>query len=143
MASSARRLWPTPFTAWLLRHRRQVGLSFAFAHFTHGLAVLALATLLGDAFRTSALTVVFGGGAYVLIALMTLTSTDAAQRRLGRARWRALHTAGMHWIWAVFLVTWMLKLGNGPVYVLGTLLVWLALGVRVAAWRRSPAAAAA
>ena len=34
-ASSLRRLWPLPATAWLLRNRRHVGVSFAASHFIH------------------------------------------------------------------------------------------------------------
>ena len=39
-ASSLRSLWPTPATGWLLRQRRYLGLSFAFSHALHALAIL-------------------------------------------------------------------------------------------------------
>jgi len=39
VASSLRRLWPTPASAWLLRNRRWLGLSFATAQATHLVAI--------------------------------------------------------------------------------------------------------
>ena len=79
-ASSLRSLWRTPATGWLLRQRRYLGLSFAFSHALHALAILGLALVLGDAFEINLVTVIFGGGAYVMIALMAATSSDRAVR---------------------------------------------------------------
>src|SRR5690349_17199615 len=49
-ASALRRLWPTPLTKWLLRRRRQVGLSFAVSHFLHLLFIFMLARLYSESF---------------------------------------------------------------------------------------------
>ena len=42
-ASSANRLWCTPFTAWLVRERRYLGLSVAASHLWHLVAIVAFA----------------------------------------------------------------------------------------------------
>ena len=87
-ASALRRLWPTSFTRWLRRRRRQVGLSFAVSHGTHLLAIVALAMRFPESFwaSTSLVTIVFGGIAYVFILLMAITSNDASVRLLGGRR---------------------------------------------------------
>jgi len=101
-ASGLRRVWGSPASAWLLRNRRYVGLSFAVSHGLHLAAILAAAaTVPGFAADVSPVTAIVGGSAYVLIALMALTSNDTAVRRLGRRRWRALHLTGL---WLVFLI---------------------------------------
>src|ERR1043165_3907195 len=41
-ASALRRRWPNAFTTWLLRNRRQLGVSFASSHAIHLLTILAL-----------------------------------------------------------------------------------------------------
>ena len=101
-ASSLRSLWRTPATGWLLRQRRYLGLSFAFSHGLHLLAILGLSLVLGDAFEIDAVTLIFGGGAYVMIALMAATSSDRVFAWLGRRRWHLLHKVGVYWIWIIF-----------------------------------------
>jgi DMSO/TMAO reductase YedYZ heme-binding membrane subunit len=102
-ASSARRLWQTPATAWWLRNRRQLGVSFAVSHALHLAAIVALAAGWPDSFRggVDAVTLVGGGFGYAMLAAMAATSSDAAVRALGARRWRLLHRVG---IWTLFLI---------------------------------------
>jgi sulfoxide reductase heme-binding subunit YedZ len=143
-ASSLRRLWPTPTTGWLLRERRYLGLSFAVSHALHALAIYALARVLGDAFEINLVTILGGGGAYVMIALMAATSSDRAVARLGRRRWRMLHLVGGYWIWIIFASSYtaraVMALARGSeslAYVPVAVFVWAVLGVRVAAALRA------
>ena len=94
-ASSLRRLWRGDATAWLLRNRRQLGVSFALSHFVH-LAAILEASLRFPGFRAEVqwLTIVFGGLAYVFIAAMAATSFDRSAAWLGPRRWRQLHLLG-------------------------------------------------
>jgi hypothetical protein len=153
-ASSLRRLWPTPVTGWLLRERRYLGLSFAISHGLHALAIYALSLVLGDAFEINLVTILGGGGAYVMIALMAATSSDRAVARLGRRRWRLLHLVGGYWIWIIFANSYtaraVMALARGSeslAYVPVAVFVWAVLGVRIAvalrARRRAPATATA
>jgi DMSO/TMAO reductase YedYZ heme-binding membrane subunit len=144
-ASALRRLWRTPATAWLLRERRYLGLSFAFSHLLHALAIYALSLVLGDAFETNLVTIVFGGGAYVMIALMAATSSDRAVAKLGRRRWRLLHLVGGYWVWIIFANSYtaraVMAIARGSeslAYVPVALFVWAIVGLRFAAWRREP-----
>jgi hypothetical protein len=145
-ASSLRRLLRVPFTAWLLRNRRHLGLSFAVAHGFHALAVLALAIVLGDAFAYDPISLAFGLVTYGFVAALAATSSDRAVAWLGPARWRRLHRAGVHTIWFVFAVTEVPAALHSPLhFALAALLVAVA-GLRAAAAlgrRRAPSAAPA
>ena len=69
--------------------------------------------------------------AYLWIAAMALTSTDAALARLGAARWRRLHGWGMHYLWAIFTVGYLGRVLRQDVpmehAVLFTLMLWVML----------------
>ena len=143
-ASSLRSLWRTPATGWLLRQRRYLGLSFAFSHALHLLAIIGLSLVLGDAFEIDAVTLVFGGGAYVMIALMAATSSDRAYAWLGRRRWHLLHKVGVYWIWIIFANSYtaraVMAIARGTEslsYVPVALFIWALLGLRIAAWARA------
>jgi hypothetical protein len=145
-ASSLRRLWRVPATAWLLRNRRHLGLSFAVAHAFHALAVLGLAVLLGDAFAYDPLSLALGLVTYGFVAALAATSSDRAVAWLGPPRWRRLHRAGVHAIWLVFAATEIPAALHSPLhFALATLLV-AAAGLRATSFlaaRRAPSAAPA
>jgi DMSO/TMAO reductase YedYZ heme-binding membrane subunit len=150
VASSLRALWRTPATAWLLRNRRYLGLSFAVSHALHLLAIISLSTLLGDAFEVDAVTLIFGGGAYLMIALMAATSSDRAYAWLGRRRWHLLHKIGVYWIWIIFANSYTARgvvavaRGTEPLgYLPVALFIWAILGVRILAWTRARSARSA
>ncbi len=137
-ASSLRRRWPNAVTAWLLRNRRQLGVSFASSHAIHLLAILALCgwTWSGLVERTPTVTLVGGGIAYVFIALMTATSFDATAAWLGPRRWRRLHTVGAYYNWAIFALNFFVLAFMSPVYWPFAALLAGAMAVRLAAGRR-------
>jgi sulfoxide reductase heme-binding subunit YedZ len=134
-AAPLRRLHPAPATRWLLRNRRYLGVSFAWAHGLHGLAIALLALLLGDSFAVDSATRLGGGLAYVLIAAMAFTSFDRAARWLGPHRWALLHRAGLHWLWFIFALNWTGSLGESPGYLPFALVTWGLLALRLAALR--------
>ncbi len=99
-ASALARL--TPSARVLVANRRYLGLAFALVHGVHGLLVVAWAQT--PEAELDPATLIGGGLAYGLAALMALTSNDASQRLLG-AWWKRLHTVGAYWIWFVFALT--------------------------------------
>lgn len=103
-ASALRRRWPSPATSWLLRNRRQLGVSYAVSHFLHLLLIVALGgwTVHGFVGVRPPIVIVGGGLAYVLLALMTLTSFDRTAAWLGPRRWRQLHLTGGYYNWFIF-----------------------------------------
>lgn len=140
VASSARRLWPSDATRWLLRNRRYLGISFGIAMALHLDAILLLGLLLGDAFETEITTLLFGGLAYVFIAAMTLTSFDRTAAWLGPRRWNTLHTVGIHYVGIVFLVQWLGKTTESILYLPFLLAMLGAFALRFAARRARSAA---
>lgn len=117
-ASALRRQWRTAATAWLLRNRRQLGVSFAVSHFIHLLLVFALMgwswAVLRARLPTEAL--VIGGLAYTFIALMTLTSFDVAIAWLGTRAWRWLHTLGSYYLWTIFALNYFTRAARSAFY---------------------------
>jgi methionine sulfoxide reductase heme-binding subunit len=134
-AAPVRRLHPAPITRWLLRNRRYLGVSFAWAHGLHGLAIALLALRLGDSLEVDPATRLGGGLAYLLIAAMTITSFDRTARWLGPRRWGRLHRAGLHWLWFIFALNWTASVGVSPAYLPFALITWGLLALRLAAVR--------
>lgn len=134
-ASSLVRLWPNDGTKTLLRHRRQWGLGFALAHTVH-LAALITYSILAEQVPTMA-TLVGGGGAYVLMYAMVLTSNDTAMRAMG-IWWKRLHRTGIHTLWFVFTFSYFGRIFDPDLHVQGLILFPIcvaALGLRL--WARA------
>lgn len=132
-ASSLRLFWRAPASAWLLRNRRYMGLSFALFHFLH-LAALGALTLSFPAFRDAlgAVTLLGGGTVYGFVAAQALTSNDRSVQLLGRRRWTLLHTVGSYAIWGVFTGTYLPLALADPVYVPYLAVLVAAMGLRIA-----------
>lgn len=136
-ASSLRRLAPRRATAWLLRSRRAIGLGFAISHAIHLAAIVTLAARWPGTFAANADAVTrYGGGfGFVVVAALAATSSDAAQRRLGLRRWRALHRFGVWYLFAVFALGYGRALAHSAGYAPAVLALAAALALRVAAGR--------
>ncbi len=91
----------------IARDRRWWGLAFAAAHFIHLAALIRFFIVSGE--DPKLLTVVGGGFGYVVLAAMAATSSDRAQRALGRW-WGRLHTFGLHYLWFVFAFSYFGRL---------------------------------
>ena len=117
-ASSVESLWPSSLSRWSLRNRRWIGLSFASSHFIHLGLIISMTVFFPDPFvrDQSMAQWVFGGLAYGFVLLMALTSTDQAQRWMGMKTWKRLHFVGSHWIWTLFLLTYLKHVKQGPMW---------------------------
>ena len=124
-------------TRWLLANRRYIGLSFAVSHVAHGLLIVELARRFPDVFwpHVDWTALVFGGFGYVVIAALTLTSNDYAVVRLGTHVWRRLHTAGIYYLWFIFVVTYGGPATSSSFHALMTLVFLGAWGLRLASRR--------
>ncbi|HQV04839.1 MULTISPECIES: hypothetical protein [unclassified Novosphingobium] len=135
-ASSLGRLWPNDLTRAIWRNRRWWGLGFAASHSIHLYALIRALQASGEE-RTLA-SLIPGGLAYLAIFLMALTSNDAAMRVLGK-NWKRLHSAGIHYIWLIFMLAYAGRFaepGKLPEASYGVLLCLVALALRIAAWRK-------
>ena len=111
-------LLPTPLKAWFgwtwaMRSRRMLGLFSFFYACLHFVTYLALdqtfdfAEILLDVVKRKFITV--GFAAFLLLVPLAVTSTDRWVKRLGFARWKALHRLAyvaavlgvVHFVWRV------------------------------------------
>ena len=117
---------------WVLRNRRQVGLSMALAHTVHFGYVVAYLQVSGE--PLAVVTALFGGAAFVLMWLMAATSNNWSVAQLGHY-WKRLHTVGLHYLWLIFMQTFLSRALTGdPLYVGLIIAGLLALGLRSFAW---------
>lgn len=136
------RLAPGPALRHALSRRRSLGLAFGVHHMVHLLPLLAYLQAAGkelDPGRTAG-----GVAGYALLAAMMATSSDAAVRAMGPARWRLLHRIGAWYLWVGFALTYVPRLqgkvldagGSPPIFVACMALV-VGLGLlRIVAFAR-------
>ncbi|NNM77386.1 hypothetical protein HJG53_10765 [Sphingomonas sp. ID1715] len=122
-----------PVARTLMTNRRGLGLSFAAAHLVHLGALTRWFIVSGE--EPALISIVGGGLGYALIVAMALTSTDAAQRRLGRW-WKRLHLIGTWYVWLIFFQSYLGRLLEGTERMAqgayGVTLLLLALALRLA-----------
>ena len=104
VARPLRQLLTTNMTTWLLRERRSFGLAFATVHLIHAALIVYLADT-SASFAFEFPKHLLGGGVYLLIVLMVITSFDGPARKLGTVNWRRLHTLGLYAIGIAFVLT--------------------------------------
>jgi DMSO/TMAO reductase YedYZ heme-binding membrane subunit len=83
--------------------------------------------------EADAVTWIFGGLAYVFIALMTATSFNSTARLISPRAWLILHTVGAYYIWIIFANSYLSRAVVIPGYIPVAIVVVFILGLRVAA----------
>jgi len=134
VASSLRKLWSTPLSAWLLKNRRYLGISMAVSHTYHAIALFGLWFVTAGAAPQLGLLGTFG---YVLLIAMTVTSFKRPADWLGNRSWKILHTTGMHFFWLGLLFEYSSNLPKSMlIYSPFVILLVLAMMLRLAASRK-------
>jgi len=106
-SSSLHRISPGDWSTSLLKSRRRLGLTLAYSHTIHLICIVAYFWLAGA--KPALSTVVVGGGAYLAMYAMALTSNDRSVERLGAKNWKRLHRFGIYYLWLVFFVTYLTR----------------------------------
>lgn len=142
-ASSLQLLFPGPFSRWLLRNRKIMGLCFAAAMAWQLFFILWLVTFYSEYYVGEVYVLrdaIEGVIGYLFLAAMTLTSFRFARKRLKPKSWRLLHKSGIYFIWAyAFSVYWWAIFyypnpgGIDYTYYWAGFAAW---GLRAAAWRK-------
>ncbi|MFM5907757.1 MAG: hypothetical protein ACKOPO_09270 [Novosphingobium sp.] len=130
-ASSLTRLVPNRLSRRIYKVRRWWGLSFALVHTFHLVAFVAYFKALGEPVPLA------GAPVYLVIYTMVLTSTNAAQKRMGQ-NWKRLHKAGAYIIWATFTLVYVAKAVTGqslPVSLPFAIMCIAAAALRWVAWQ--------
>lgn len=132
-ASSFQALYRKPWSAWMLRNRRYIGLSFASSHGFHLLFIITLLIEYPEPFLShlAPATLIGGGVAYLFILAMSITSFKGPRRALGPKLWNLLHTSGSYYIWALFMFSYAPRLAGDTNYLPHVLLLLGALAIRL------------
>lgn len=134
-AAAMATLLPSDFSRWQRRNRRFLGLSFAFSHLVHAIAIVAYVRLAPDLFwqdRTPASNIP-GFIGYVFIALMAFTSFDTTARLVGPRLWKLIHGIGIWVIWFDFVAASAKRIPQSIGYAVPVLIALAALGARAVA----------
>ncbi|AFY96556.1 Ferric reductase like transmembrane component [Chamaesiphon minutus] len=134
IAAPLRRLWQSPLSLWMVQNRRFLGLSMAVSHTYHAIAFSTLQLAIRQqAFSANPLAIL----GYAFLLAMTITSFSATAKVIGRRAWRVLHTAGMYYFWLIFAVEFGRRARLEWGYLFLTLLVSIAMLVRIFGTRRT------
>jgi hypothetical protein len=133
VGSALHRIWSTPLTAWLLKNRRYLGLSFAVSHTFHAIAILGLWFVTsGSALKFDPL----GTLGYIFLIAMTVTSFKRPAAWIGQPAWKILHTTGMHYFWLGFTLEFSLRISQSMfIYLPLSVLLVVAMMLRLVAPR--------
>ncbi len=140
-ASALPVLIPSPFSRWLLRNRRYLGLVFAVAMAWQGAFIFIMSTVYSGYYYDEVYYLrdeLEGSSGYLFLAAMVITSFRFGRRHLSQSQWKVLHRSGVYFLWAYpFSVYWwnlyFYKTGAFIDYVF----YWagfLAFAVRIGAW---------
>ena len=134
-AAALARLWPQPWTLWLRRNRRALGVSLAASHGLHAAAIAGFAAMdqAGFAAATNVASYVFGGIGYAFIIAMTATSFDRTAQAIGPRAWRTLHLTGGYYLWFQFMVSFGKRIPDMPLYALFLIPLFAVFALRMIA----------
>ena len=124
------------WTAKLLRNRRQLGVALAAAMTVH-LGLLAYRFGSQPELTYPILNLIIGGGAYLVMYLMLITSFNGPTRALGPRRWKLLHRIGMLYMALIFCVPRSIEHAMTWDYWKFGIPFVIALIVRITAWQLS------
>ena len=105
-------------TAWTLKNRRYLGVSFAISHFIHLGFIVWLAMVYPEPFfsNTGLSFWIVGGTAYLFITAMAITSFEIPRKWLGEKKWSLLHTTGGYLVLFVFFQAYVPKAFMGDLF---------------------------
>ena len=140
-ASSARILFPGPFSNWWLRNRKYIGLCFAVAMAWQGLFIFIMSTVFRDYYIADVYYFrdeLEGSIGYIFLTAMVLTSFQFARKRLDLKQWKLIQKGGIYFLWAYpFSVYWWNLYYYENPEAIDYIFYWggfIAFVMRIAAW---------
>lgn len=133
-----RQLVESPVTRTMLRNRRYFGIVLAGSHTVHLFVIIWVFAFVQKSAPPIAV-LALGGSAYVLLYSMLITSFDRPAQAIGPVAWRRLHKTGLYWnggIFAVSLVPKLFTQPGKPLYLVSTVIIVAAVGIRLLAFFR-------
>jgi len=108
--SSIQALFPGPFSNWLLRNRKYVGLCFAVAMAWQGLFISMMSLFFRDYYFGEIYLLrdeLEGTVGYIFLTAMVATSFPFGRKHLSQKQWNLIHKSSLYFLWAyAFSVYW-------------------------------------
>ncbi len=143
-ASSLKILLPGPFSLWLLRNRKNIGLCFAAGMAWQLFFILWMVGGYFNYYNEDVYLledVLIQVPAYMFLGAMTLTSFRRWRNRISPRHWKLLHKSGIYFIWATVWTTYWYELYYyDDIQFIDYIYYWaglLAYGLRVVAWSKT------
>ena len=139
--SSVQILFPGPFSRWLMRNRKYIGLCFAVAMAWQALFIFIMSYFFHEYYYSDVYYFrdeIEGSIGYIFLPAMVLTSFNFGRKLLTAKQWKLLHTSGIYFLWAYpFSVYWWnLFYYDNPVLI-DYVFYWVgfvAFALRIVAW---------
>jgi len=106
ISSPLRKLWNSRVSRWLMRYRRELGISFGMTFLTSHIGLIGLLFALNSNRiwdRIKITDIVGGGLGLVLILVMLLTSFKQFSANLAPKTWQKIHLFGLIYVWGIFI----------------------------------------
>ena len=107
--SSLQILFPGPFSMWLLRNRKYIGMCFAVAMAWQGSFIFIISNFFREHYFTNYVLrdELEGSIGYIFLSAMVVTSFRFGRKHLNQKQWKLLHKSSIYFIWAyAFSVYW-------------------------------------
>lgn len=103
-ARPLQQLFRRPWSAWLLRNRRQLGVAFAGIHMGH-LVLIGIRVSQSPDLELTDILSLSGAVVYAVILAMLVTSFQRPAQMIGRRSWTLMHTIGIYILFIGFSVS--------------------------------------
>jgi DMSO/TMAO reductase YedYZ heme-binding membrane subunit len=140
-ASSVQILFPGPFTNWLLRNRKYIGMCFAVAMAWQGLFIFIMSNFFREYYFADVYLLrdeLEGSIGYIFLPAMVVTSFHFGRKHLNQKQWKLLHKSAIYFIWAyAFSVYWWNLFYYENPEPIDYVYYWsgfIAFALRIAAW---------
>ncbi len=138
--SSLQILFPSPFSMWLMRNRKYIGLCFAVGMVWQGLFIFIISTFLRDYYFKE---IYFfrdeleGTIGYIFLGVMVVTSFQFGRKYVNAMQWKLVHKGGIYFLWAYPYSVYWWNLTYAQPRTIDYILYWggfIAFALRIAAW---------
>ncbi len=144
LASPLARLAPGAVSTWLVRHRRELGVTFGISMSMHVALILRMFVIYAPERPPMVTWADFAIGipGLILVALMTVTSFDRLKRAMTPAQWKRLHTNSLFVVWSIFFLCLVDSVGRKQTahptleYHVFIAILVIAMSLRIAAGMR-------
>lgn len=120
------------FSFWILMNRKFLGITFGVIHLIHLMFLGILQTHFHPVFEMAKMTsLIGGGGAYIFLIIMLVTSIEKVKKKMSARFWKAIHTLGMYWIASVFFTTYLKRVLTEREYIPLLVILMVALFLRI------------